>query len=61
MDKLNEIKTKLHFLSSEQLDIIHRLISSWNIKDNKIQTDENLVKKIYESTISPIEDPLKNY
>ena len=40
MDKLNEIKTKLHFLSSEQLDIIHRLISSWNIKDNKIQTDE---------------------
>lgn len=61
MDKLNEIKTKLHFLSSEQLDIIHRLISSWNIKDNKIQTDENLVKKIYESTISAIEDPLKNY
>ena len=61
MDKLNEIKTKLHFLSNEQLDIIHRLISSWNIKDNKIQTDENLVKKIYESTISPIEDPLKNY
>ena len=61
MDKLNEIKTKLHFLSSEQLDIIHRLISSWNIKDNKIQTDENLVKKIYESTISPIEDPLKHY
>ena len=61
MDKLNEIKTKLHFLSSEQLDIIHRLISSWNIKDNKIQTDENLVKKIYESTISPIVDPLKNY
>ena len=61
MDKLNEIKTKLHFLSSEQLDIINRLISSWNIKDNKIQTDENLVKKIYESTISPIEDPLKNY
>ena len=61
MDKLNEIKTKLHFLSSEQLDIIHRLISSWHIKDNKIQTNENLVKKIYESTISPIEDPLKNY
>lgn len=61
MDKLNEIKAKLNFLSSEQLDIIHRLISSWNIKDNKIQTDENLVKKIYESTISPIEDPLKNY
>ena len=61
MDKLNEIKAKLHFLSSEQLNIIHRLISSWNIKDNKIQTDENLVKKIYESTISPIEDSLKNY
>lgn len=61
MDKLNEIKSKLHFLSSEQLDIIYRLISSWNIKDNKIQTDENLVKKIYESTISPIEDPINNY
>ena len=61
MDKLNEIKSKLHLLSSEQLDIIYRLISSWDIKDNKIQTDENLVKKIYESTISPIEDPLKNY
>ena len=61
MDKLNEIKSKLHLLSSEQLDIIYRLISSWDIKDNIIQTDENLVKKIYESTISPIEDPLKNY
>ena len=61
MDKLNEIKSKLHLLSSEQLDIIYRLISSWDIKDNKIQTDENLVKKIYESTISPIVDPLKDY
>ena len=61
MDKLNEIKSKLHLLSDEQLDIIHRLISTWKIKDNKIQTDENLVKKIYESTISAIEDPLKNY
>lgn len=61
MDKLNEIKTKLHFLSSEQLDIIHRLISTWKIEDNKVQTDENLVKKIYENTISPIDDPLKNY
>ena len=61
MDKLNEIKSKLHLLSDQQLDIIHRLISTWKIKDNKIQTDENLVKKIYESTISPIEDPLKNY
>lgn len=61
MDKLNEIKSKLHLLSSEQLDIIYRLISSWDIKDNRIQTDENLVKKIYENTISPIEDPLKNY
>ena len=61
MDKLNEIKSKLHLLSSEQLDIIYRLISSWDIKDNKIQTDENLVKKIYENTISPIEAPLKSY
>ena len=61
MDKLNEIKSRLHLLSDEQLDIIHRLISTWKIEDNKIQTDENLVKKIYESTISPIEDPLKNY
>lgn len=61
MDKLNQIKSKLHLLSNEQLDIIHSLISTWKIEDNKIQTDENLVKKIYESTISPIEDPLKNY
>lgn len=61
MDKLNEIKSKLHLLSDEQLDIIHRLISTWKIEDNKIQTDENLVKKIYESTISPIDDSLKNY
>ena len=61
MDKLNEIKSKLHLLSNEQLDIIHRLISTWKIKDNKIQTNENLVKKIYESTISPIENPLENY
>ena len=61
MDKLNEIKSKLHLLSDEQLDIIHRLISTWKIEDNIIQTDENLVKKIYESTISPIEDPLKDY
>ena len=61
MEKLNEIKSKLHLLSDEQLDIIHRLISTWKIEDNKIQTDENLVKKIYESTISAIEDPLKNY
>lgn len=61
MDKINEIKSKLHLLSDEQLDIIHRLILTWKIEDNKIQTDENLVKKIYESTISPIEDPLKNY
>ena len=61
MDKLNEIKSKIHLLSDQQLDIIHRLISTWKIEDNIIQTDENLVKKIYESTISPIEDPLKNY
>lgn len=61
MEKLNEIKSKLHLLSDEQLDIIHRLISTWKIEDNKIQTDENIVKKIYESTISPIEDSLKNY
>ena len=61
MEKLNEIKSKLHLLSDEQLDIIYRLISTWKIEDNKIQTDENIVKKIYESTISPIEDPLKNY
>ena len=61
MDKLNEIKSKLHLLSNEQLEIIHKLISTWKIEDNKVQTDENLVKKIYESTISPIVDPLKNY
>ena len=61
MDKLKEIKSKLHLLSDEQLEIIHKLISTWKIEDNKVQTDENLVKKIYESTISPIVDPLKDY
>ena len=61
MDKLKEIKSKLHLLSNEQLEIIHKLISTWKIEDNKVQTDENLVKKIYESTISPIVDPFKNY
>ena len=61
MEKLKEIKSKLHLLSDEQLDRIHKLISTWKIEENKIQTDENLVKKIYESTISPIEDPLKDY
>ena len=61
MDKLKEIKSKLHLLSNEQLEIIHKLISTWKIEDNKVQTDENLVKKIYESTISPIVDPLKDY
>ena len=61
MNKLNDIKSKLHLLSDEQLDIIYRLILTWKIEDNKIQTDENLVKKIYENTISPIEDPLKSY
>ena len=35
MEKLNEIKSKLHLLSDEQLDIIHRLISTWKIEDNK--------------------------
>ena len=61
MDKLKEIKSKLHLLSNEQLDIIHKLISTWKIENNKVQTDENLVKKIYESTILPIVDPLKDY
>ena len=61
MDKLKEIKSKLHLLSDEQLEIIHKLISTWKIEDNKVQTDENLVKKIYESTISPIVDSLKDY
>ena len=45
MNKLNDIKSKLHLLSDEQLDIIYRLILTWKIEDNKIQTDENLVKK----------------
>ena len=61
MDKLNEIKSKLHLLSSEQLDIIYRLISSWDIKSSQLHTDDTIVKAIYESTVNPIEDPLKNY
>ena len=48
-------------LNDNQLDIIDSLINSWQPKQNNIETSEDTVKKIYENTISPIEDPLKNY
>ena len=48
-------------LNDNQLDIIDSLINSWQPKQNNIETSEDTVKKIYENTISPIEDPLENY
>jgi hypothetical protein len=61
MDKINKIKSILPLLSDNQLDILDRIISSWDIKSSQLHTDDAVVKAIYESTINPIEDPLKNY
>ena len=61
MNKVEKIKNKLMLLNDNQLDIIDRLINSWHPKQNNIETNEDIVKSIYENTISPIEDPLKNY
>lgn len=61
MNKIEKIKNKLELLNDNQLDIVDRLINSWHPKQNNIETSEDTVKKIYENTISPIEDPLKNY
>ena len=61
MNKIEKIKNKLELLNDNQLDIVDRLINSWHPKQNTIETNEDIVKSIYENTISPIEDPLKNY
>ena len=61
MNKVEKLKNKLMLLNDNQLDIIDSLINSWQPKQNNIETSEDTVKKIYENTISPIEDPLKNY
>ena len=61
MNKVEKLKNKLMLLNDNQLDIIDRLINSWHPKQNNIETNEDIVKLIYENTISPIEDPLKNY
>ena len=61
MNKVEKIKNKLMLLNDNQLDIVDRLINSWQPKQNNIETNEDIVKSIYENTISPIEDPLKNY
>ena len=61
MDKINKIKSILPLLSDNQLDILDRIISSWDIKSSQLHTDDAIVKAIYESTINPIDDPLKNY
>ena len=60
MNKVEKIKNKLMLLNDNQLDIVDRLINSWHPKQNNIETNEDIVKSIYENTISPIEDPLKN-
>lgn len=61
MDKINKIKNMLPLLSNKQLDILDSIISSWDIKSSQLHTDDAVVKAIYESTVNPIEDPLKNY
>ena len=61
MNKVKKLKNKLTLLNDNQLDIIDSLINSWQPKQNNIETSEDTVKKIYENTISPIEDPLENY
>ena len=61
MDKISKIKNMLPLLSDKQLDILDSIISSWDIKSSQLHTDDKIVKAIYESTVNPIEDPLKNY
>lgn len=61
MDKINKIKNMLPLLSDKQLDILDSIVSSWDIKSSQLHTDDAVVKAIYESTVNPIEDPLKNY
>ena len=61
MDKINKIKNILPLLTDKQIDILDSIISSWDIKSSQLHTDDIIVKSIYESTISPIDDPLKNY
>lgn len=61
MNKVEKLKNKLTLLNDNQLDIIDSLINSWQPKQNNIETSEDTVKKIYENTISPIEDPFENY
>ena len=61
MDKINKIKSILPLLSDNQLYILDRIISSWDIKSSQLHTDDTIVKAIYESTVNSIDDPLKNY
>ena len=61
MDKINKIKNILPLLSDKQIDILDSIISSWDIKSSQLHTDDVIVKAIYESTVNPIADQLKNY
>ena len=61
MDKISKIKNILPLLSEKQIDILDSIISSWDIKSSQLHTDDAVVKAIYESTVNPIEDPLKDY
>lgn len=61
MNKINKIKNILPLLSEKQIDILDSIILSWDIKSSQLHTDDAVVKAIYESTVNPIEDPLKNY
>ena len=61
MDKINKIKNILPLLSEKQIDILDSIISSWDIKSSQLHTDDEIVKAIYENTVNPIDDPLKEY
>lgn len=61
MEKLEKVKNKLALLNDEQLDLIDKLISSWKISNNELQTNEEIVKQVYENSNGKIEDPLENY
>lgn len=61
MEKLEKVKNKLALLNDEQLDLIDKLISSWKISNLELQTDEEIVKQVYENSNGKIEDPLANY
>ena len=43
MNKIEKIKNKLELLNDNQLDIVDRLINSWHLKQNTLETNEDIV------------------